>query len=105
MPDSEVNVDVAVRLEAHDHEIKSLKHRMGEVEDATKAIQALTISVEKMAMTMQSMVAEQQKLGTRLEKLEAIPVEKAKFISNQTISVIIAGGVGALLTKLLQLLF
>lgn len=96
--------EVLVRLEAHEHEIKSLKHRVDEVEDATKAIQQLTISVEKMAMTMQSMVQAQQKLGDRLERLEAVPAEKAKFISNQTISVIIAGGVGAILTKLLSLL-
>ncbi len=46
--------EVAVKLEGHDHEIGSLKHRMEEQEEQNKVIQDLVISVQKLALTMEA---------------------------------------------------
>ena len=48
------------------------------LEETTRQIGDLTISVEKMAMSMEAMVAEQAKQGERLELLEKEPANKWK---------------------------
>ena len=39
--------DIAVKLENHDQQIKSLKHRMEEQEEQSKTIQELVLSVKE----------------------------------------------------------
>ena len=41
--------EAAVKIEGHEHEIKSLKHRMADVERDQQALLKLTASVEVMA--------------------------------------------------------
>lgn len=41
--------EAAVKIEGHEHEIKSLKHRMDDVERDQQALIKLTASVEVMA--------------------------------------------------------
>ena len=48
------------------------------LEETTRQISDLTISVEKMAMSMEAMVAEQAKQGERLELLEKEPGKRWK---------------------------
>ena len=67
--------EVAVKLEAHEHEIKSLKHRMEDQEEQSKSIQDLVLSVKELALNMQAMIKEQGSQGERLAKLEAAPGE------------------------------
>lgn len=67
--------EVAVKLEAHEHEIKSLKHRMEDQEEQSKSIQDLVLSVKELALNMQAMIKEQGSQGERLTKLEAAPGE------------------------------
>ena len=45
--------------------------RMDEVEEAIRHYGALTVSVERMAVSMEQMLTEQQRQGTRLEALES----------------------------------
>lgn len=52
-------------------EHKRQNSRLNEIEEAIKQNSALTISVEKMAVSMEQMLVEQQRQGTRLEALEA----------------------------------
>ena len=47
-----------------------LNHRVKEVEDIVKQINTLTISIQKLASSMENMLKEQEKQGTRLEELE-----------------------------------
>lgn len=44
--------------------------RIGELEQTTKQINSLIVSVEKLALNMQSMLTEQKKQGERLQELE-----------------------------------
>lgn len=61
--------EIAVKLEGHEHEIGSLKHRMEEQEEQNKVIQDLVMSVQKLALTMEAMVKEQSMQGERLKNL------------------------------------
>lgn len=70
---------VELKLNDHDHEIKSLKHRVKDVEDKQSEIGALTASVNELAINMRYMVEEQKKQGQRLNKLESEPIDNARY--------------------------
>ena len=95
--------EIAVKLEGHDHEIASLKYRMKDVEAETKAINDLTISVSKMAVSMENMLGELRSQGDRLQVLEKVPAETNKMIRQAIITTLGGGMIGAVLTKVLTL--
>lgn len=72
--------EIAVKLEGHDHEIGSLKHRMADQEEQSKTIQELVLSVRELALNMQAMIKEQSAQGERLAKLEAEPSRLARAL-------------------------
>ncbi|MBQ7067057.1 MAG: hypothetical protein IJN92_09600 [Lachnospiraceae bacterium] len=47
--------------------------RIALLEESIRQTQALTLSVEKMALSMENMLKEQKKQGERLEALEEVP--------------------------------
>lgn len=66
----------------HDEFVKRMEEehrrqnkRLGELEDTVRQIGQLTVSVEKMAMSMEQMLKEQKEQGERLGKLEDVPVK------------------------------
>lgn len=93
--------DIMLTLNDHNHEIKSLKHRMDEVEAEQKDLQSLTLSVQKLAISMENMVNTQNKQGERLDRLEGEPKETwigiKKAIMTSVISTVVGGIVGALI--------
>ena len=91
------NEQIAVRLENHEQEIKSLKHRMNEREEADKTLTELTTSVKTLAVNMEYMAKEQQKQGKRLDNLEQEPAEDFKYYKRIIISCIITTILGALI--------
>lgn len=99
-----METEVAVKLEAHEHEIKSLKHRVTGLEIQGKAIQDLVISVNKMAVNMENMLEEQKKQGERLEALERVPSETNKQVKNAVITALVGGVVGAFLAAILTII-
>ncbi len=54
-----------------EEEHKRQNKRLDALEEAVEQNTALTISVEKMAVSMEQMLTEQKRQGTRLEALEA----------------------------------
>lgn len=72
------NEEIAVKLEGHEHEIGSLKHRMKGQEEQTRTIQDLAVSVRELALNMKTMMEEQKDQGERLEKLEQEPAKRWK---------------------------
>ena len=68
--------EVAVKFENHDQQIKSLKHRMDEQEEQGKSLSSLALSVQKLALSMESMIEEQKSQGARLAKLESEPSQR-----------------------------
>jgi hypothetical protein len=96
--------EVAVKLEAHEHEIKSLKHRMEDQEAQSKTIQELVLSVKELALNMQAMLKEQGSQGERLAKLEAAPGEAWSSMKRTIINTIVGAGAGALATGIFYII-
>lgn len=98
--------EVAVKLENHEQQIKSLKHRMEEQEEQSKVIQDLVLSVKELAINMKNMLDVQQSQGDRLEVLEKEPAKqwsntKKTFFTSITSSIgtAVAAGILYLLSR------
>ena len=96
--------EVAVKLEAHEHEIDSLKHRIKDLEVQNKTIQENAISVTKMAVSMDNISGELGEHKKRLEMLERIPVETGKTVKAAIITALAGGVVGSVVTAVVSLL-
>ena len=86
-----------MKLEDHAHEIGSLKHRMRAAEESNKALNRLATAVEVMA-TRQEAMSSVDRLTGKVEKLEAEPARKWRFVVEKSIYFI----VGAILTYVLS---
>lgn len=84
-------------------ENESLKHRMNDVEGEVKAIHSLSISVSKMAISIENMIQEIRSQGERLQLLEKVPAETNRMIKQAIITTIGGGVLGAIVTKALTL--
>lgn len=93
------------KLTEHGVEIKHAKDRISKLENDTKSIHDLALSVNNLANTMQQMLKEQQSQGVRLTRLENEPVEAFKHYKRAIVSNIIYVVVGGILGGLLSLLF
>lgn len=95
------DMEVAVKLEAHEHEIKSLKHRMEDQEEQSKTIQELVLAVKELALNMQAMLKEQTIQGEEIAKLKSAPGETwnsmKRTFANRIVDII----AGALATGLI----
>ena len=96
--------DIAVKLENHDQQIKSLKHRMEEQEEQSKTIQELVLSVKELALNMQTMIEVQGKQGYRLAKLEAAPAEQWSSMKRTIFNTMVGAMAGALATGLIYIM-
>lgn len=90
--------EVAVKLEGHEHEIKSLKHRMDDQEAKSRTIQDLVISVQKLAINMEAMIKEQVAQGDRIAKLEQEPADNWKRMKAKAIDTAVGLIAGAVIT-------
>lgn len=78
--------------------------RLDIFESSMNHINDLTISVEKMAVSMANMLEEIKKQGERLEKLEEEPLETGRQIKIAIITSVAGTVVGAVVTAVLMLL-
>lgn len=100
------NEEIAIKLTAHEQEIKSLKHRMDEVEEMTISINNLAISVEKLAMSVSTMISRMdtyedrlKNQGERIGSLEKMDGEKWKHIVKTALAAVVTGVVCYLLAR------
>lgn len=80
------HTEYAKRME--DEHIRQ-NHRISELEEDVKKTLDLTVSVEKMAVSMQQMLSEIQKQGQRLEVLESRDGERWRSVVGYVITAII----------------
>lgn len=80
---------IAVKLEGHDHEIGSLKHRMDEAEKTTNTIRQLATSVAVLAEQIKTMNGNLTTLTGKVEALEAEPAKKWRFVVEKSIYFIV----------------
>lgn len=86
--------EIAVKLEGHEHEIGSLKHRTKELEDQSKTTRDLVLSVKELAINMANMIDEQKAQGTRLLTLESRPAKKWEALTTDIIKTVVALAIG-----------
>ena len=68
--------EIAVKLEDHEHEIGSLKHRMKAVEEANHALNRLATAVEVMATKQEAMSESVKQLSGKVDTLEGKPARR-----------------------------
>lgn len=95
------NEEIAVRLENHEQEIKSLKYRMKEQDEKDKTLSELAISVKTLAVNMEFMAKEQKKQGAHLERLEQEPKDEYKHYKRLVVGCVITTVIGAVLGVIL----
>lgn len=90
------NEEIAVALEGHDHEIRSLKHRMDAVEEGHKVLNKLATAVEVMAAeqknqteTMRDIKKDVTTLGAKVDVLEDKPAKRWENLVGYVLSAIV----------------
>lgn len=89
--------EFAKRQDAENHR---QNRRIDEVEETVKQIGALTTSVEKLALSMESMLQELEKQGKRLEVLEGRDGEMWRKVTGYILTTIIGIVVGYVFTQI-----
>lgn len=84
------------RIEQEDHRQNG---RIKELEESTKQISALTVSIEKLAQSVESMVREQEAQGKRLVSLESRDGEMWRKVVGYVATAIIGIVVGFIFTQ------
>lgn len=84
------------RIEQEDHRQNG---RIKELEESTKQINALTVSIEKLAQSVESMVREQEAQGKRLVSLESRDGEMWRKVIGYVATAIIGIVVGFIFTQ------
>lgn len=69
-------------------EDKRQNKRLDALEETVRQINALTMSVSKLADTMEHMVLEQKEQGERLERLESVPAKNWNTVKAAVLSAI-----------------
>ncbi len=98
------NEEIAVSLTHQHDKLKSLEHRVQACENENESIRSIAFSVNKLAINMEHMLAEQKEQGKRLTALERVPIERFGRIKDIVIKCCISSVLGALLGALLALL-
>lgn len=87
------------RIEAEEHR---QNRRLELLEESVRQIQALTVSVERMAVSMQAMTTEQKRQGERLDQLEAEPAKNWSTLKSAALgalaTIVVGGLVAAIIT-------
>lgn len=86
--------EVIKRVEAEEHRQNK---RLDKLEESLQTLTDLTVSVQKIAVSIESMQKELTKQGERLEKIEAEPAENWKKVVWLVIAAVVGFGIHALL--------
>ncbi len=89
--------EFAKRQDAENHR---QNRRIEELEESVRQIGALATSVEKLALSMESMLQELEKQGKRLEVLESRDGEMWRKVTGHIITAIIGIVVGYIFTRI-----
>lgn len=88
--------ETAVRLEGHEHEIKSLKHRMNDVERDQQALLKLTTSVEVMATKQDDISQKVNKINDKMTEMEGRPAKRWDSLVDKVIWLVAGACIAAL---------
>lgn len=83
--------------ESQDKENKRINKRLEVLENTVRQINDLTLSVQKLATNMESMLNKQTEQGKRLEELEGRDGEKWRNVSMYVLTALIGAVIGFVL--------
>lgn len=87
-----------------DDEHARMNKRITQLEDESRQTRTLAISIEKMAVTMENMLAEQKRQGNRLDELEGVPAERSEKIRIAIVTGVITSIVTAIMAAIISIL-
>ena len=100
-------MDEYIRRQEHDEfarrmedEHKRTSHRLSELEETVHQIGALTASVEKLALSVESMAKSQTKQEERLEELEGRDGQMWRKVSGYVVTAVIGIVIGYIFTQI-----
>ena len=96
--------EIAVKLTALEHETKSAKHRIDDLEAQNQAIQDLALGVKELSIKMGNMLEEQKRQGKDIEKLKAEPGERWSNMHRTIFNQMIGAGAAALAIGLIMMM-
>ena len=96
--------EIAVKLTALEHETKSAKHRIDDLEAQNQAIQDLALGVKELSINMGNMLEEQKRQGKDIEKLKAEPGERWSNMQRTIFNQMIGAGAAALAIGLIMMM-
>ena len=85
-------------------EHKRQNHRISEMEEDFRQIQALTLSIEKMALNVENMAKELKRQGDHIEKLEEAPGDNWNKLKDGILGAIAAAIGGGLILAIVNYL-
>ena len=88
--------EITVALTKYKEEIGYLKHRINGIEDITKSINSLALSVQELTLNMKHMLEHQEEHEERINTLEKKPAGKWEKVE----MTLIGGIIGAIVTAL-----
>lgn len=96
--------EILVTLTRQGDRIKNLEHRVSACEGEKDVIRDIALSVNKLAVNMEHMLAEQKEQGKRLTALERAPGEGYSRMKETVLRSIVTTVLGAILGALLTLI-
>ena len=98
------DTSIPVKLENHEQRLVGIEHRIKDLETDNKIIMELSNSVQKLAINMEQMLAEQKEQGQRLKDLEDEPRNNWNSAKKTAFTSIISTLAGALAAGMIYIL-
>lgn len=92
------------KFESVDAEDKRQNKRIDEIEENIKELAKMSLSVQRLADSMERMLKEQTKQGARLEALEKQPAENWNNMTRTIINTLVGALAGAIAVGLVQMI-
>lgn len=95
-------VEIARTLENHDQHIKSLERRVSNQEDKMNVLTDLTLSVQKLAYSMDTMTQKQDDMNERLLEIEKKPAQNWNTMTRTIFTTIVSAIAGGIAVWIVQ---
>lgn len=98
------NEEIGMKIAEHEQRIIGSEHRIKDLEEESKQMHDLVLSVNKLAINMESMLSELKDQSARLQKLENEPAERWNSAKKTAFTTIISVMAGALATGVIMMI-
>ena len=95
--------EILVKLEGHEHEIKSLKYRMNKAEEVVDAIHSLTVTTATLAQSVEANNQDVKEIKGTLDKVIQEPADNWRKLTGAVVAAIASGLVGIALGAIISL--